>query len=253
MLPLRDVNPTRVTPLITVALIAANVLVFLFWQPISGTEGDQTEFLYEYAAIACELSSGDPLSIAEFEADRCDVDDDEIFPNKQVYLAALVSMFLHGGWAHLIGNMWFLWIFGNNVEEAFGYVGYLALYAVAGVAATATFVLLNADSTIPLVGASGAIAGVLGAYLVLFPQHRILTLVILFIFPLVVGVPALFFLGLWFVGQFLVVEPGVAVEAHIAGFVVGMTVAALLRPLLLRRTSEAHQVGTTPGHVRPLR
>ena len=189
MLPIRDINPTRITPVFTLIIIAANVVAFLLLQPSSEEPatippfGDAaTEFLYEQAAIACELTTGEPLTVAEATSERCVEGSGgrSIFPEKNVYLAAVVSMFLHAGGFHIFGNMWFLWIFGNNVEEAFGTVGYLLLYLVAGVAATATFVLANTQATVPMIGASGAIAGVLGAYLVLFPTHRILTLFLFF-------------------------------------------------------------------------
>jgi len=146
-------------------------------------------------------------------------------------------MFLHGSIAHVLGNMWFLWVFGNNVEEAFGRLGYLLLYFGAGLAATLAFVLNNPDSTVPLVGASGAIAGVMGAYLVLFPVHRVMTIV----FLVITAIPAMVFLGLWFLSQFALVgaESGIAWEAHVFGFLVGVLVTLPLRPLLLRRTESA--------------
>lgn len=236
MIPLRDVNPTRVVPIFTILIIAINIAAFVFFQPRSGP--GELEFLYENAAIACELTSGEPLTIVEAQQDTCtDAAGPQIAPDKSVLLSVGVSMFLHGGWLHLLSNMWFLWIFGNNVEEAFGSIGYLLLYAFAGIVATVGFVAVNADSTIPLVGASGAIAGILGAYLVLFPRHRILTLLILIVFPLVIGVPAIIFLGLWFVGQFSLADPNVAVEAHIVGFAVGVIVAVVLRSKLLKRVA----------------
>ena len=140
MLPIRDINPTRITPIFTIALILANVAIFFLWQPqVDSAEGE--EFLYENAAIACELTTGDPLSTQEIRSGRCEeAPANEVFPEKNVLLSAAVSMFLHGGLFHLLGNMWFLWIFGNNVEEAFGNVGYLGLYLLGGLAATAAFV-----------------------------------------------------------------------------------------------------------------
>ena len=206
MFPLRDLNPTRIFPLITLGLIVVNVLVFFLWQP-QGSLNEETDFLLENAAIACELTTGDPLTATEFETGRC-IDDaaEPIFPDKNVWLAAAVSMFLHGGIGHLVSNMWFLWIFGNNVEEAYGTLGYLLIYFVAGVGATAAFVLANSDATVPMIGASGAIAGVLGAYLVLFPTHRVLTLFLFFF----VQIPAGAYLALWFFLQFAYQEPGVA-------------------------------------------
>jgi membrane associated rhomboid family serine protease len=144
-------------------------------------------------------------------------------------------MFLHGSVAHVLFNMWFLWIFGNNVEEAFGHVGYLVFYLIGGLAATAVYVALNQDSTVPLVGASGAIAVALGAYAVLFPGRRVLSLVGWFLIP----VPAAVFLAIWFALQFVAGQTGVAWEAHAGGFVFGAGVTLLLRSRLLRRVATA--------------
>ena len=236
MLPIRDLNPTRITPFFTIFLIAANVAVFFLLQPpVDQPEG--AAFLYEYAAIGCELTTGDALSIPEIEGAVCsEAPALPAYPDKQVWLAAAFSMFLHGGIAHLLGNMWFLWIFGNNVEEAFGNLGYVAMYLFSGLAATAAFVLTNPDTTEPLVGASGAIAGVLGAYLVLFPTHRVLSLFFVFFVP----VPAVLFLGLWFVSQFGIQDVSVAWQAHVAGFVVGALIALPMRRFLLDRVAALH-------------
>ena len=244
MFPIRDINPTRIFPIITIGLIAANVLVFFGWQNgMSGTEAEIEDFLYENAAVACELKSGDPLTISEIDTTECGDTGTERFPEKNVLLSVVVSMFLHGGLVHLLGNMWFLWIFGNNVEEAFGSLGYLAMYLASGVAATAAFVFANAGSTDPLVGASGAIAGVLGSYLVLFPKHRVLSLVVFFFVP----VPALLFLGIWFLSQFGISDVSVAWEAHVAGFVFGLLVTLPLRSFLLSRIARLH--ATSPYRV----
>jgi membrane associated rhomboid family serine protease len=237
LFPIRDLNPTRVTPIVTIGVIAINVLVFFFWQPPAGDPGEES-FVYERAAIACELTTGDALSATEITRGTCrEVAELAVFPDKNVWLAGLVSMFLHAGIFHLLSNMWFLWIFGNNVEEAYGTVPFLALYVAAGIAATTAFVLANPDSTIPLVGASGAIAGVLGAYLVLFPTHRVLTW-FLFLF---VPVPAVIFLGIWLLSQFGLPSEGVAWEAHVGGFVAGMLITLPFRGILLRRISETHR------------
>lgn len=232
MLPIRDVNPTRITPIATIAVILVNVWVFLFWQPAGG-EQEQLEFLYTNAVVACEISTGDPLTPDEINRDVClDGTQGTAFaPDKNVWLAGIVSIFLHGSIGHLLGNMWFLWIFGNNVEEAYGTVFYLMLFLVAGVAATAGFVFANPEATEPLVGASGAIAGVLGAYMVLFPTHQILSLFVLWFVP----IPAIIFLGLWFLGQFGIQDAGVAWEAHVAGFVTGILITLPLRSVLLAR------------------
>lgn len=234
MFPIRDVNPTRIRPFVTWAIIAANVLVYFALQPQQSPEAD--EFVYQYAAIPCEVTTGHPLDQQEIASGVCSRADrgTEVFPDKSVWAAVVVSMFLHGGIAHLLFNMWSLWIFGNNVEEAFGPVGYLAMYGAAGVAATLGFVLVNRDLTVPLVGASGAIAGVMGAYLVLFPRHMVMTLV----FFRVVAIPSVIFLGIWLVTQFALVDQasGIAWEAHVAGFIFGALLTLALRPVLLRRT-----------------
>ena len=154
-----------------------------------------------------------------------------VFPEKNVYLALFTSMFLHGSVTHVLFNMWFLWIFGNNVEEAYGHIGYLILYLVGGLAATAAYVVMNPDTTVPLVGASGAIAVALGAYAVLFPAHRVLS----FVGWILIPVPAVLFLGIWFFLQFAFSQPGVAWEAHAGGFVFGAGVSLILRNRLRRR------------------
>lgn len=239
--PIRDLNPTRITPLVTVALITVNLLVFFAWQPSvfwspAGDQAAAPEFLYRYAAVACEIVSGRPLTVPEITGQLClgaqtSVAAPEVSPEKQPFASVFVSMFLHGGIAHILGNMWFLWLFGNNVEEAFGHVRYLAVYLVGGVLATLTFVAAQPENTIPVVGASGAIAAVLGAYFVLFPGKLVLAVAFVNVIP----VPAVIFLGLWFVGQFLIAAPGVAWESHAAGFVVGAVVAATFRGPLLAR------------------
>jgi len=234
LFPIRDVNPTRIRPLVTWALIAVNMAVYFAIQPQDPSEA--AEFTYRNAAIACEITTGDPLDWVEIADERCTDRPlgDAAFPQKDIWLSVGVSMFLHGGIAHLLFNMWSLWIFGNNVEEAFGGPAYLLVYLLAGLAATAGFVLTNPDLTVPLVGASGAIAGVMGAYLVLFPRHQVMTLV----FVRIVAIPAMFFLGLWFLSQFLLLggDSGIAWEAHVAGFLFGAAVTLPFRGALLRRT-----------------
>lgn len=247
VIPLRDENPTRRFAVITAVLIAANVFVYFFVQPhtfAATTEfepgearvEEEIEFLYRHAAIPCELRQGEPLTVAQLEA-GCDAPGpDELgraaipFAEKNVLLSALFSMFMHGGLLHLAGNMLFLWIFGNNVEERLGMVGYALFYLFAGVAATLAHVVTQVDSILPVVGASGAIAGVMGAYVVFWPAARILSLVpIIFILTLV-RLRASVVLGLWFVMQFFTnPNSGVAWAAHVGGFVVGAAVAFLLR------------------------
>ena len=249
MLPLKDFNPTRRRAWVTVGLILACVLVYFWVQPpASGAMLDLSanRFTYSKAAIPEELTSGEPVSVGEVadsnpaaaascqgvtatrEGRRIRLSGDPeapCFPEKNVYLAVLTSMFLHGSLAHLAFNMLSLWIFGNNLEDRWGRVRYLLFYVAAGIAATLAFVVTSPSSAIPLIGASGAIAGVMGAYLVLFPRARILGLVAIFPLPL----PAWVFLGFWFVSQFLGGSDGVAYAAHIGGFVFGMAVGRLVR------------------------
>jgi membrane associated rhomboid family serine protease len=228
--PIRDLNPSRGTALVTIVLILINVVAFFAWQP-HGDPQAEAKFLYQRAAVACEVTGLAPISIVDLDEGRCVSDrSPALFPSKQIPLSIFVSMFLHGGLLHLLGNMWFLWIFGDNIEEAFGHLGYLLMYLAAGVGATLAFSVLHMNSVDPLIGASGAIAGVLGAYLVLFPKGWVLALWFLGIVP----VPAILFLGLWFLGQFSVATEGVAWEAHVAGFVIGAGIALLLRRRLLR-------------------
>ena len=234
MFPLRDVNPTVTSPWVTVALIALNLGVFLGIQVPSS---NQAALLLERAAIACEVTTGAPISLQEVTSGRCDAAAlDPVVPDKGIRLSVLTSLFLHGGLAHVLFNMWFLWIFGNNVEEAFGSIWYLLLYMAGGVAATGAFVLANPTSTVPLVGASGAVAVALGAYAVLFPSHRLLTLVGWIPLPL----PASLFLAVWFVAQFALVGTNLAWEAHAAGFVFGALVSLLFRRRLLARVERLH-------------
>jgi membrane associated rhomboid family serine protease len=233
VIPLYDENPTSRFPIVTVLLIAANIFIFAFVQP-HGTQAD-ARFTYEHAAIPCELAQNKPLTRGEFVSHQCDTNatapiaapQREIFPSKNVFLAVLVSMFLHGSWLHVLGNMLFLWVFGNNIEDRFGRVGFLLFYVLAGLIASGAHTLANLHSTVPFVGASGAIAGVMGAYLVFWPRARILTILFIILLPL----PAWFVLGLWIFLQFLT-DPnsGVAWVAHVGGFAAGVAIALALRP-----------------------
>ena len=217
MLPLRDNVPTRSFPIVTVALIVANVLVWVLYQ-LPDLQGSVTELAYQ----PCEVDNSCPTVGQDWP------------------LTAFTSMFMHGSWAHLLGNMLFLWIFGNNVEDALGRLRYFVFYIVGGLAATAvqTFVTLayasDADAMIPNVGASGAISAVLGAYLLLLPGAKVLTI----IFFILREVPAVLFLGIWFGFQLLdgstsIAHPeaggGVAFFAHIGGFVFGFVAVKLFQ------------------------
>jgi len=242
-LPLKDENPTRTKPFVTWAVIAVCVYVFVFVQP-RGNSVEATEFIVEHAAIPCEIVHGEPISNSL--SSRCDRQliapelpaQQEFFPDKNIWLSIIVSIFLHGSWAHLLGNMLFLWIFGNNVEDRFGHVPYTMFYLVCGIAAAVAHIATQPNSTTPVIGASGAIAGVMGAYLVLFPRARILTLLIIIFFIQFIYLPAFVVLLGWFLMQFLTnPNAGVAVMAHIGGFLVGAGLTFLARSYLDSRRS----------------
>lgn len=243
MIPLKDENPTRHLPVVTLLLMAACIGVYFFVQPVGQAsltpENQRTQLLEDYrfnlenAAIPCEITRGRPLTVEEVEqtvrgdATACSSSPSTrtLFPEKNVFLAIAYSMFLHGSLLHLAGNMLFLWVFGNNIEDTRGVVQYVVFYLAAGIVATAAHIALQPSSTVPLVGASGAIAGVMGAYLVLFPRVPIRTLIIFF-FILFRDIEARWLLGLWFVSQFFISpNAGVAWAAHVGGFVFGVLVA----------------------------
>jgi rhomboid family protein len=245
VIPFHDVNPVRRTPWVTYLLIAANVVVFLLTPAVTSTGVGQASlaqlcelqaFYDRYAAIPDELIGNEPqpqVVTGETGVGRegpgCVIDEPSY--HKIPALSVLYSMFLHGGWLHLLGNMLFLLVFGNNIEDRFGRLRYLLFYLLCGYVAAYGYALANADSAVPLVGASGAVSGVLGAYLVLYPRARVWSLVpILLFIPL--RLPAWLVLGVWFVLQWIysagyaVSEGGgVAYLAHVLGFVVGMLVA----------------------------
>ena len=244
MIPLKDYNPTRRPAYLTWLLIAANIFIFVFIQrPYERGLGEAT-FTYQYAAVPCEVVQGRPLSRDEIlrtveggDTEACEVGSlggtgRPGFFNKQVYMAVLYSMFLHGSWLHIAGNMLYLWVFGNNIEDRLGPFGYLLFYLSSGLAAAAAHVLVQPASTVPVVGASGAIAGVMGAYMVLFPNVEIRSLIIM-IFVLIRDIPAKWLLGFWFVLQFFTnPSAGVAWVAHVGGFIFGALVAFVLRDRL---------------------
>jgi len=219
VIPIRDTVRSRSAPVVTVALIVVNVLVFLHEIAL----GPYLErFVYAYGLIPRRFIywQGDPFDPMRF-------------------LPLFTSMFWHGGWLHLIGNMLYLWIFGDNVEDRLGHLRYLLFYVLAGAAAGITHVALSPSSNLPTVGASGAIAAVLGGYLVTYPRARVLTLIPIFIFPWFVEIPAFIYLAFWFLMQLLegigslgmqVETGGVAVWAHVGGFVAGVVLMKLLQP-----------------------
>jgi membrane associated rhomboid family serine protease len=244
MIPIKDYNPTTRFPIVTILLIAVNVVVYFFVQP-HVTAAEDARFSYEHAAIPCEVVNGRPLSDDEIQrtlrtgnTNACEGNAPTAppdFPDKSVYLAILYSMFLHGSLLHIGGNMLFLWIFGNNIEDVMGSLSYVGFYLLAGLVAAAAHIAVQANSTVPVVGASGAIAGVMGAYLVLFPDVQIRT-VLIFFFLFIRDIRAKYLLGFWFLLQFFTDQSsGVAWMAHVGGFVFGAIVGFFLRERLRPR------------------
>jgi membrane associated rhomboid family serine protease len=268
LLPLRDNIPSDRFPVVTLAIIAINVFVFLFLQgpsfSFSGEDAVDTETVVEYGAIPyrithpdkeCDIvpaqatSSGTEVLVCQGtpeyrEAQQAGVPIEDL-QQPPAFLTIFTSMFMHGGWLHILGNMVFLWIFGNNVEDSMGRLRFVIFYLLGGLAAAVAQVAIDPDATVPLVGASGAIAAVLGGYALLYPRARVLTL-FFFFFIFFIEVPALILLGLWIITQFLpavgqLAQPdiegggGVAYWAHIGGFLFGL---AAIKLFATRRSTQ---------------
>src|SRR5215213_4158439 len=209
MIPLRDVIPSRTTPYITITIIVLNAVAWLF--EISLPHAVLNDFLTIYGVVPAYFSAP----------------------------TLITSMVLHGSWSHVIGNMWYLWIFGDNVEDRVGHGRFIAFYLLCGIAAAIGQIAVDPISTLPTIGASGAIAGVMGAYFVLYPHSRVLTLVPIFFFIEIIELPAILLLGFWFVMQLFSAGAvavttstgggGVAFMAHVAGFVMGVLAVFVLR------------------------
>jgi membrane associated rhomboid family serine protease len=221
MFPYRDDNPTLATPVVTILLIALNAAVWIFVQGM-GNEPILSRSVCELGLIPAEFLGRvtDGASLRLSPSTVC------VLGAERTWYAPLSSMFLHGGWLHLLGNMWFLWLFGNNVEDSMGRGRYLVFYLLCGLAAAATQTLLSPSSVVPMVGASGAISGVMGAYVILYPRVRVHMLVVLVIIVTRIVVPAYLMLGYWFLLQLIggstaTGEGGVAFGAHVGGFVAG--------------------------------
>ena len=224
MIPLKDDNPTTRTPFVTYAIIA--VCVFVFILEIGSNSYSSGKLFYSYGLVPAVLTGKAelPSHLAALPAE----------------LTLLTSMFMHGGFMHLIGNMLYMWIFADNIEDEIGPVKFFIFYILAGIAAALTQVFMNTSSTIPMIGASGAIGGVLGAYIVNHPKAKVLVLIPLGFFSQIIRVPALFVLGFWFVLQFISSSlssssgGGVAYGAHIGGFVFGVVAILFFNKLSLK-------------------
>jgi membrane associated rhomboid family serine protease len=231
MFPIRDDNPTLGTPAITVVLIGLNVAAWILVQGM-GAEPTLSQSVCELGLIPGELLGRIPVG----QTLQMSQDLSCVIGQPRWY-TPLSSMFLHGGWLHLIGNMWFLWLFGNNVEDSMGHGRYLVFYLLCGLAAAAAQTLVNPNSAIPMVGASGAISGVMGAYIVLYPKVRVHMIIFLGFFITRAVVPAYVMLGYWFLLQIVGGLPslggedtgGVAVWAHAGGFLAGAVLILLFR------------------------
>lgn len=218
MFPIRDDQPRYSTPVVNYFIIALNAVVFLFEEV--QTPGGLEALVFQFGVVPQHFAralAGSPR-----------------YTIPATLLTIFTSMFLHGGWLHIIGNMWFLWIFGDNVEDYLGHFAYLVFYLICGVAAALTQIALNPGSPIPTVGASGAIAGVMGAYIVLYPRARVQTLVVLIVFFTFWWIPAWVFLGYWFLFQFFAASVtahqatgSIAFGAHVGGFITGLVLVKL--------------------------
>jgi membrane associated rhomboid family serine protease len=239
--PLKDNIPTDRFPVVTVVLIALNVIVYFLFQdglwslPDGGASGDWP--ISTYAYIPCTVTGDTPCQTAPGGPDN--------------WVTVFTAMFMHGSLVHLGGNMLFLWIFGNNVEDSMGPLRFIVFYLIAGIAATALQTAFNADSAVPNIGASGAVAGVLGGYLLLFPRARVITVIFIIFFFTIVELPAILILGFWFVQQLLFgyfglssggEGGGVAYLAHVGGFVFGLAAIKLFASER-RRQQQIERVG----------
>jgi membrane associated rhomboid family serine protease len=245
--PLKDNIPTDRFPVVTVLLILANVLSYFIFQKAGVFSGPNDANVIEYGAIPFEITHpGDQCLPTTAGTWTCDANLGQRFDLASTWLTVFTSMFMHGSILHLGGNMLFLWIFGNNVEDSMGPIKFVLFYLLGGLAALAGQVIIDPNATVPTVGASGAVSAVLGGYILMFPHARVITLIFIIFFFTIIELPALIVLGLWFLqqvvfGYFDLVSPtadgggGVAYFAHIGGFVFGL---ALIRLFATRRRRE---------------
>ena len=233
MFPIKDDNPTESRPYVTCALIGLNILIF-FYQ-IGLEENIRTSLILEYGFKPSQLfSNANSMNLKQSSL-----------------LTIFTSMFLHGGLFHLLGNMLFLWIYGNNVEDSMGHIKFLIFYLLCGLAASLLQAIVSFDSSIPMIGASGAVSGVLSAYFLLYPKARVLTLVVLLIFITFIRIPAGLLIGFWFLSQIINAyfndpnSPGVAWYAHIGGFLMGL----LLIPFFKKKKFKFFSSGTNKKEI----
>ena len=221
MIPISDINPARNVPVVSRIFIIISSLTFLFLQPKNNI--DLLNYFYKYAAIPCELINNLPLSANQFYNNNCSLEPDiVIFPDKNILLSIIVSLFLHANFLHILGNLWSFWIFGNNVEDKLGKIRFILFLIVSGVISIVGHSLLNFGNLNPIVGASGIVSALMGAYLYLFPNAKLLVLVPFGVF-FPTTIKAKYFMIFWLISQFIIAiqSNNISWEAHISGFLFG--------------------------------
>ncbi len=221
MIPISDINPARNVPVVSRIFIIISSLTYLFLQPKNNI--DLLNYFYKYAAIPCELINNLPISANQFYNNNCSLEPDiVIFPDKNILLSIIVSLFLHANFLHIIGNLWSFWIFGNNVEDKLGKIRFILFLIVSGVISIVGHSFLNVGNLNPIVGASGIVSALMGAYLYLFPNAKLLVLVPFGVF-FPTTIKAKYFMIFWLISQFIIAiqSNNISWEAHISGFLFG--------------------------------
>lgn len=223
LLPIKDYNPTKRTAYITIIIICINAVVFLFQYILSDKPFEYN--IGRYSMVPYEVTHLKNIPLGRDLFGRL------VYRDINPFFSILTSIFMHGSFLHLFGNMLFLWIFGNNIEDYLGRIRFIFFYLISGVGASLVHIVFNANSLVPVIGASGAVSGVMGAYLVLYPQEKIRTLVFLFFFITFVDIPAFVFLIIWFIFQFLYAgsQSGIAWLAHVGGFLLGILMIKMMQ------------------------
>ena len=221
MIPISDINPPKNNPVISRIFIFLSILVYVLIQPRNPNE--LFNFFYEFAAIPCEVFSNQPLSLEQYYNNQCSLKSSNIvFENKNIFLSLFFSNMFHANFVHILGNLWSFWIFGNNIEDKLGKIRFIIFLIFTGLASMFSHIILNAFDINPIVGASGIVSALMGAYLYLFPNAQLLVLVPFgFLFP--TTIKAKFFMIFWFISQILIAlqNTNISWEAHIGGFIVG--------------------------------
>ena len=221
MIPISDINPARNVPVVSRIFIIISSLTFLFLQPKNNI--DLLNYFYKYAAIPCELINNLPISANQFYNNNCSLEPDiVIFPDKNILLSIIISLFLHANFLHILGNLWSFWIFGNNVEDKLGKIRFILFLIVSGVISIVGHSFLNVGNLNPIVGASGIVSALMGAYLYLFPNAKLLVLVPFGVF-FPTTIKAKYFMIFWLISQFIIAiqSNNISWEAHISGFLFG--------------------------------